>query len=142
MQEIIRETKKTFCFLDPINVARMGSIYLSAAPFIKKIIDRSFDESVFVSSEKRSLIHPSIKKQGLDRDNMANYRPVSNLTFLSKIIERAMLDHLYGVLQDNNIVPVHQSAYQKLHSTETALCKIYNDLVINTCMGQTSPDSS
>ena len=73
VQDIIRETKKTFCFLDPISVAKMGSIYLSAAPFIK-IIDRSFDESVFVSSEKRSLIHPSIKKQGLDRDNMANYR--------------------------------------------------------------------
>ena len=87
--------------------------------------------------EKRSLIYPSIKKLGLDRDNMANYRPVSNLTFLSKVIEWAILDQLCGILQNNNIVPVHQSAYQKLHSTETALCKIYNDLVIKTCMGQT-----
>ena len=53
-------------------------------------------------------------------------------------MERAILDQLYEVLQENMIIPVHQSAYQKLHSTETALCKIYNDLVISTCQGQTS----
>lgn len=135
---IIKETKKTFCSLDPINVSKMESLYVFAAPFIKKVIDKCFDEDIFVSSEKQSLIHPLIKKKGLDQENMANYRPVSNLTFLSKIIERAMLDQLNSTFMANNIIPVHQSAYRKQHSTETALLKIYNDLVSNTCRGQCS----
>ena len=42
------------------------------------------------------------------------------------------------LLEENKIILAHQSAYQKQHSTETALCKIYNDLVISTCQGQTS----
>ena len=83
------------------------------------IIDKCFDESTYVSSEKGSLIHPFIKRQGLDQDNMAIYCPVSN--FFPKVIEAAMLD---------------QSTYRNLHSTETVLCKIYNDLVVSTFQGQ------
>ena len=65
----------------------------------KKIVYKCFDESTFVSSEKRSLIDPSIKRQGLDQDYMANYHPAFNLTFLSKVIEWAMLDQLWKVLE-------------------------------------------
>ena len=49
-----------------------------------------------------------------------------------------MLDQLDSVFKANNIIPVHQSAYRKQHSTETALRKIYDDLVSNTCHGQHS----
>ena len=49
-----------------------------------------------------------------------------------------MLDQLWKILEENKIIPVHQSAYWKLHSAETALCEIYNDFVIDTCQGQTS----
>ena len=117
----------------------MASIYIFAAPFIKKkIINKCFNESTLVSSEKRSLIYTSIKRQGLEQDNMANYHPVSNLTVLSKVIEWAMLDQLWKVLEKIKIIPVNQSACHNLHSTGTALCKIYNDLVISTSQGQTS----
>ena len=52
LQEVIRKTKKTFCFLDPNNVSKVESVYVFAAPFIKKIVDKYFDENTFVSSEK------------------------------------------------------------------------------------------
>ena len=80
-------------------------------------------------------MHLAIRRQGLDQDNMANYRPVSNFTFLSKVIEQAMLDQLWKVVDESKIIPVHQSAYRKLPSTETALCKIYNDQTsLLTCL--------
>ena len=60
-----------------------------------------------------------------------------NLTHLSKIIERAMLDQLVPFLEVG-VVPRYQSAYRKLHSTETTLCKIHDDLVSNTCHGKAS----
>ena len=49
-----------------------------------------------------------------------------------------MLDQLVPFLEEVGVVPRYQSAYRKLHSTETALCKIHGDLVSNTCHGKAS----
>ena len=102
------------------------------------IINSSFDEGHFVASGKHGLVPPYLKKIGLDVNDLSNYRPVTNLTHLSKIIERAMLDQLVLFLEEVSVVPRYQSAYRKLHSTETALCKIYDDLVSNTSHGKAS----
>ena len=100
------------------------------------IINSSFDEGHFVASEKRGLVRPYLKKMGLDVNDLSNCCPVTNLTHLSKIIEGAMLEQLVPFLAEVGVVPSYQSAYRKLHSTETALCKIHNDLVSNTCHGK------
>jgi len=83
-------------------------------------------------------LRPLLKKVGLDTEIMSNYRPVSNLSFLSKIMERAMLDQLLSLFNENRVIPLVQSAYRKSHSTETALCRIYNDLVATRCTGNSS----
>ena len=74
-----------------------------------------------MATEKRGLIRPYLKKIGLDVNTLSNYRPVANLTHLSKIIERAMLLQLVPFLEEVGVVPRYQSVYRKLHSTETAL---------------------
>ena len=124
----MRETRKTCCSLDPVNVSKLGEAYESAAPAVGAIINSSFDEDHFVASEKRGLIRPYLKKIGLHVIDLSNYRPVTNLAHLSKIIVRAMLDQLVSFLKEVGMVPCYQSAYRKLHSTETALCKIPDDL--------------
>ena len=134
----IRETRKTCCSLDPINVSKLGEAYESAAPAVGAIINSSFDEGHFVATEKRGLIRPYLIKIGLHINDLSNYHPVKNLTHLSKIIERAMLDQLVPFLEEDGVVPHYQSAYRKLHSTETALCEIHDDLVSNTCHGKAS----
>lgn len=138
VQKYIKETRKTYCSLDPINISKLGKAYDSATPAVAAIINLSFVEGHFATSEKRGLIRPYLKKIGLNADDLSNYRPVTNLSHLSKIIERAMLDQLVPFLEEVGAVPHRQSAYRKLHSTETALCKIYDDLVNNTCQGKTS----
>ena len=80
------------------------------------IVNSSFDEGHFVATEKRGLIWPYLKKIGLDVNFLSNYRPVTNLTHLSKIIERAMLDQLVAFLEEVGVVPRYQSAHRKLHS--------------------------
>ena len=138
VRRYLADARRTYCPLDPIDVSKLGAAYGHTIPAIVAIINSSFDEADFVISEKRGLIRPYLKKIGLDIDILANYRPVTNLSFLSKIIERAMLDQLVPFLEEIRLIPQCQSAYRKFHSTETALCKIYNDLVGNTCRGKVS----
>ena len=70
-----------------------------------------------------------IKKSGLDPETLSNYRPVSNLPFLSKILEKAVAEQLVAHLDANNLQVKFQSAYRCAHSTETALLRVLNDLL-------------
>ena len=69
------------------------------------IINSSFDEGHFIASEKRGLIWPYLKKIGLDVNDLSIYRPITNLTHLSKITERAMLDQLVTFLEVVSVIP-------------------------------------
>ena len=64
--------------------------------------------------------------------------PISNLTFMSKIVERLVCRQLVTFLQKHNLLPTHQSAYRRQHSTETAVLKIVSDLLLACDRGQVS----
>ena len=69
---------------------------------------------------------------------LKNYRPVSNLSFLSKVIEKVISIRILGHILDNNIVDSFQSAYRAGHSCETALLHVYNDIVTTVGKGNGS----
>lgn len=87
---------------------------------------------------KESTIVPLLKKAGLDPDALKNYRPVSDLVFLSKLTERAAGIQLNDHMSVNNLHVKYQHAYKTAHSTETLLLCIVNDVLIafnsNTCV--------
>ena len=58
-----------------------------------------------------------------------NYRPVSNLEFSGKLIERAVTDQITKHIADNNPMEPMQSVYHAHHSTETALVKVKSDIL-------------
>ena len=64
----------------------------------------------------------------MDPNVLKNFRPVSNLPFLSKILEDIVLKRLLVHLDSNELNELYQSAYKKFHSTETALLKVFNDI--------------
>ena len=76
-----------------------------------------------------------IKKPGLDREMLNKYRPVSNLSFLSKVIEKVIPIRILGHILDNNIVDSFQSAYRAGDSCEIALPRVYNDIVTTVGKG-------
>ena len=77
-------------------------------------------------SLKTVLIRPLLKKTGLDRDILKNYRPVSNLTYISKVIEKVISGRLNEHLINNSLFDPLQSSYRDKHSTENALIKVQN----------------
>ena len=73
----------------------------------------------------------SAKKTTLDKNERKNYRPVSNLSFISKILEKVVASRLLSHMESNSISNNLQSEVKKFHSTESALLKVENDVLLN-----------
>ena len=69
------------------------------------------------------MVHPILKKPGLDL-LFENFRPISNLQFVSKLTERVVANQIQSHMIKSNLFPPVQSAYRSHHSTETALLKV------------------
>ena len=76
----------------------------------------------------KALVTPILKKHGLDVNILANYRPVSNLPFTAKVMEKIAVQRLSEHLTSNGIHEELQSAYKPLHSTETAVMLVQHDI--------------
>ena len=96
---------------------------------IVSIVNLSLSEGYFPSHFKSALVFPLLKKPTLNRDDMKNYRLVSNLSFLSKILKKVVASRLNSHINSSHTSNDYQSAYRKFHSTETALLKIHDDIL-------------
>ena len=135
---VLKDFKAKSCSLDPIPtwvVKRLSTILI---PFLCKLTNASLATGVFPTSEKGAIITPVLKKGRVDKDDLGNYRPVSCLSFLSKFIERLVYRRLIDYFNLHSLMPSMQSAYRPGFSTETAICKLINDLLVSSDLGNPS----
>ena len=137
--KMVKKARKSYCVQDPlpfgdlINATNIDDLLKVQL----EIINNSLIDGIFPNSEKIALIKPTLKNN-LDPQELSSYRPVSNLTFLSKMIEMSALKQLNEHLDKCKVLPVSQSAYRKRHSTETTLCSVVDDLLRNADDGTCS----
>ena len=106
--------------LDPIPTWLLRDCAHDILPVLATIVNKSLRTGVMPSHLKRTHVRPIIKKPGLDKDILNNYRPVSNPPYLSKTIERVVAARLPAHMAECNLCVPNQSAWPN-HSVEAAL---------------------
>jgi hypothetical protein len=138
LMALIKKSNKTTAEVDPIPTKLLMDCLDILLPIIMKIINSSLKSGFVPAPLKRAVIRPLLKKTGLDANQPKNYRPVSNLPYISKLLERVVANKLVFLLDENETLDQFQSAYRPGFSTETALLRVTNDLLCSADRGDVS----
>ena len=130
----INESPGKTCLLDPIPTWFMKKNVHVFYPIVTDIVNGSLSSGTFPDSLKHAVVSPIIKKRSLKADKLKNYRPVSNIPYVSKVVEKFAINNITRFIKANDLGEIFQSAYKSIHSTETALHRVKDDIM--KCMSQ------
>ena len=124
VRRVIMSSSDSSCHLDVIPTSLLKSCL-----DVLIIINLSLSEGSFPTTFKHALVKPLLKKRNIPQDELSSYRPISNLNFISKVLERIIHARISSHLESFPSITPFQSVYRQFHSTETALLRIQNDLL-------------
>jgi len=127
--KILNRSAAKQCQLDPVPTWLVKRASGILSPVIANMCNASFQQGKLPVSSKKAIVRPLLKKQTLDQNDPSTYRPMSNQSFVSKIVERVVDARLSKHTAKHNLIPVFQSAYRPFHSTETAVACVMNDMI-------------
>ncbi|KAL9975453.1 hypothetical protein ACROYT_G012614 [Oculina patagonica] len=115
------KTSSKSCELDPVPASVLKACLPVILPTLTSIINMSLMTGIMPHALKVAVLRPLLKKQDADTEQLQNFRPISNLKFVSKLIEKAVASQLNDHILKHHLGETFQSAYKRFHSTETAL---------------------
>ena len=128
VRQIVKAMPSKSCDLDAVPISILKEALDLLLPTLVKLVNLSLVEGEFIQQWKTALVKPLLKKVGMELIN-TSYHPVSNLPFLSKVVEKSVLLRFNRHCNENNLMPSYQSAYRANFSGETALLKLTDDLL-------------
>ena len=123
IKKLILSSSSKSCDLDPIRTSVLKNCLDILVTRITDIINISMDTNTFPKKFQEAHVRPLLKL-----NELKNYRPVSYLSFVSKILEKVVANRLQAHIKHNHLSDLLQSAYRKHHSTESALLKVNSDI--------------
>ena len=127
--QLIHKLASKSCGLDPIPTSLLKEHAVALVPTITNIVNLSLLTGEVPAELKQAVVSPLLKKSSLDPNILKNYRPVSNLIYVLKLLEKVVAIQLSQHLLNNNLYEPYQSAYRTCHSTESALTWVSNDIL-------------
>ena len=138
VKECILNSAPKSCELDPIPSKLLIECLDCILPTLTDLFSSSLASEIFPQFLQISYCHTYSQKKCLDHNDLNNYRPISNLCFIAKLLEKLVLSQVSSYLNSHNHYNTCQSAYRPGHSTETALLKVVNDLFLSLSKGNIS----
>ena len=102
------------CNIDPVPIWLVKDTINELLPILSHIVVTSLKSSVMAEKYNTSFISALLKKTGLNQESLLNYRPISNLPFIYKVIKRVVAKQLTVYLQENDLHDKFQSAYRQI----------------------------
>ena len=128
IRDLIASCPNKSCQLDHIPAWLVKQCGDQLLPLLTSIINKSLTKGEFPNDFKNATVKPLLKKPSLDKDELKNYMPVSNLHIISKVIEKLVAKRLEEHMSEYSMYYPMQSAYKLVHSRETVLVKINYDI--------------
>jgi hypothetical protein len=135
LRKIISKANATSSDVDPVPTKIVLACLDILLPVLVKIVNSSLQSASVPVTFKTAVIKPLIKKSSLDPNVCKNFRPISNLPYVSKLLERVVSEQLLSHLNAHALLDKFQSAYRPGHSCETALLRLMNDLLCSADCG-------
>ena len=129
VQKLVKGFASKSCALDTLPTWLLKDNLDILLPALTSIINASLSSGIFPNSLGQAIISPILKKPSMDHNALSSYRPVSNIRFVAKLIEKAAATQLKHHMSLHNLEEPYQSAYKKHNSTETALLKVKDDIL-------------
>ena len=117
------------CSLDPASTSLVKSLLPLLADTMANMVNASFREGVFPATLKHAIVQQWLKKPKLNPDDLNSYRSISNLSFVSKIVERVAVARFTEHNEAHHLLLKRQSAYRANHSTETAVIAVHDAII-------------
>ena len=128
LKNIILSMNNKTCRLDPMPTTIVKKNLHLLIPVFYHIVNQSLAQGFFPDELKLALVTPIIKDESKSADDFQNYRPISNLSFISKLLERVIYLQLNKHIEANKLYSKYQSSYRRHHSCETVLFKTVGDI--------------
>lgn len=127
--KVFLQSRCTTSVTDPLPCSLLKACLPTIVGPLTRLLNLSLTSSTVPAQFKAATVRPLLKKSGLDSEELSNYRPISTLPFISKVLERIVLAQFLEHLQTEGLCDPFQSAYRTGYSTETAMVRVQNDIL-------------
>ena len=124
----VTECNSSTSCIDPVPKAFFKRVFDSVSSHVLKNINTSLQTGIFPDAFKTAVVKPVLKKPNLDGNALTNYRPISNLPFISKILEKIVSVQLGHDILINRLSDCVKLV-QNIHQREKVLCQAWRSRV-------------